>query len=324
MITGATGFLGRNLCDWLVSRGYALKALVRRTSDTSHLESLGVELVSGDVTDAESVRAATHGCTYVVHAAAYFRLWGPAEPFILTNIEGTRNVLEAAQSSGVKKFIHISTIIVVGPQRVGTIITEETPYGPYPTDNYAKTKMIGEKLARSYSSVQLPVVILRLGALYGPRGHYAFNRLFFEEYLHNWRVQVHGGRHVIFPCFVCNAARGIELALIRGRPGEMYNLSDESIAHREANQIISQLARRSSWRINVPAPLMLLFVRLLELVAKITHREPFYPLNLAPYVFNDWIVDSTKAQHELGFRPVAFVEGARQTLLWYQSIGYRV
>ena len=184
--------------------------------------------------------------------------------------------------------------------------------------------MIGEKLARSYSSAKLPVVVLRLGALYGPHGHYAFNRLFFEEYLHNWRVQVHGGRHVIFPCFVGNAASGIELALTRGRPGEIYNISDESIAHRQANQIISQLAQRGSWRINVPAPLMLLFVRLLELVAKVTNREPFYPLNLAPYVFNDWIVDTTKARRELGFRPVSFVTGARQTLLWYQSIGYRV
>ena len=123
------------------------------------------------------------GCDRVVHAAARFRLWGPPEPFYQTNVEGTRNVLEAALAANVKRFIHISTIIVVGPQKPGTVITEETPCRPYPTDNYAKTKYLGEQMARSYAERGLPLVVLRLGALYGPHGHYAFNRLFFEEFL---------------------------------------------------------------------------------------------------------------------------------------------
>ena len=199
-------------------------------------------------------------------------------------------------AAGVKKFIHISTIIVVGPQKPGTIITEQTPHGPYPSDNYAKTKSEGECLAHSYLESGLPVITLRLGALYGPHGHYAFNRLFFEEFLYNWRVEVHKGRHIIFPCYVEDAAKGIEAALNRGRIGEVYNISDESISHREANKIISQLAGRSNWRINFPRWLMLQFVKILELIAFFTKREPFYPKNLEPYVFYDWIVDSSKAQ----------------------------
>ena len=322
LITGATGFLGRNLCEYLAGQGHQLRALVRPSSETSFLTRLGVEIARGDVTDAASVKAAMQGCQYVVHAAAHFRLWGPPTIFVKTNVEGTRNVLASALANGVERFIHISTIIVVGPQKPGVIITEETPCLPYPTDNYAKTKFHGERLAQAYVDKGLPAVILRLGALYGPHGHYAFNRLFFEEFLRNWRVQVHQGRHFIFPCYVGDAARAIEAALKLGRVGQIYNISNQSISHKEANFIVSCLANRSSWRINFPGWLMIEVSKFLELVAFFTKREPFYPKNLEPYVFNDWIVDFSKAQHELGFVPSAFSEGAQRTLEWYRSIGY--
>ncbi|MEW5961794.1 MAG: NAD-dependent epimerase/dehydratase family protein [Chloroflexota bacterium] len=322
LITGATGFLGRNLCEYLAGLGYALRALARPSSDTTFLEKLGVEIAAGDVTDSASVQAAMRGCDRVVHAAARFRLWGPPEPFYQTNVEGTRHVLEAALAARIQRFIHISTIIVVGPQAAGTIITEQTPCRPYPTDNYAKTKWLGEKLALSYVERGLPVVVLRLGALYGPYGHYAFNRLFFEEFLRNWRVQVHRGQHVIFPCYVGDAARAIEAALQGGQVGQIYNISNQSIAHAEANWTVSALARRSSWRINFPGWLMIEFSRLLEFIARFTRREPFYPMNLVPYVFRDWVVDSSKAERELGFTSSTFAEGVQKTLDWYRSIGY--
>jgi dihydroflavonol-4-reductase len=306
----------------LAGQGYCLRALARASSDTSFLEALGVEVARGDVADAEAVSAAMQGCDYVIHAAAHFRLWGPPPPFVQTNVEGTRHVLEAALAAGVKKFIHISTIIVVGPQQPGVIITEETPCHPYPTDNYALTKYRGERLAHTYVGKGLPLVILRLGALYGPHGHYAFNRLFFEEFLHNWRVQVHQGRHFIFPCYVGDAVWAIEAALQRGQAGQIYNISNQSISHKEANSIVSCLANRSSWRINFPGWMMIEISRILEFIALFTRREPFYPKNLEPYVFNDWIVDFSKAQRELGFVPSTFTEGAQQTLDWYRSIGY--
>ncbi len=322
LITGATGFLGRNLCKYLINQGYQLRALVRSTSDTSILTDLGVELAIGDVTDEESVATAVEGCEYVVHAAARFRLWGEPEPFYKTNVDGTLNILEASLMAGIKKFIHISTIIVVGPQESDTIITEDTFCRPYPTDHYAKTKYLGERLAHYYHGKGLPVITLRLGALYGPQGHYAFNRLFFEEYLRNLRIQVHQGRHIIFPCYITDASRGIELAIQHGTPGEIYNICDESITHREANAIVSKLANRSSWRINMPAWLILSFVDFTEYLSRFTKREPFYPQNLKPYVFNDWIVDSSKARQELCFNPISFEEGAEETLAWYRSIGY--
>ena len=133
---------------------------------------------------------------------------------------------------------------------------------------------------------------------------------------------MHRGRHIIFPCYVGDAARAIEAAILRGRVGEIYNISNESISHREANEIVAYLANRSSWRLNFPGWLMIGFATLLEFIARYTRREPFYPLNLVPYVFGDWLVDSSKAERELEFRPSAFAEGAQRTLDWYRSIGF--
>ncbi|RME72006.1 MAG: NAD-dependent epimerase/dehydratase family protein [Chloroflexi bacterium] len=322
LVTGATGFLGKNLCQHLVGQGYRVRALARPTSDTAFLEALGVSIVHGDVTDPQATRRAAAGCRYVVHAAAHFRLWGPPEPFVRVNVHGTRNVLRAALLAQVERFVHISTIIVVGPQPPGTVITEALPCHPYPTDNYARTKCKGERLALHYVRRGLPVVVLRLGALYGPHGHYGFNRLFFEEFLRNWRVQVHGGKHVIFPCYVEDAVRTIEAALTRGRVGEIYNVANPSITHREANRIIGRLSGRGEWRINFPGWMMLAFAYFLEALAKVTGREPFYPANLAPYVFRDWLVDSSKAERELGLVSTPFEEGARRTLEWYRLIGF--
>ncbi|MEJ2560935.1 MAG: NAD-dependent epimerase/dehydratase family protein [Anaerolineae bacterium] len=284
LVTGATGFLGRNLCEHLARQGYRLRALARPTSDVTFLEALGAEIAIGDVRDLDSVRTALAGCDMVIHAAARFRLWGPPELVEEINLWGTRNMLATAYAQGVRRFVHVSTIIVVGPQPPGTIITEATPYSPYHGDNYARTKMGGERLALSYAEIGLPVIVLRPGALYGPWGH--------------------------------------EAALTRGRMGEVYNVSGKSITHREANETVSRLAGKSSWRIDVPASLMINLARLLEFIALFTQREPFYPLNLVPYVFEDWHVCSDKARRELGFEPVSFEEGARQTLEWYGKIGF--
>jgi len=324
LVTGATGFLGRNLCQHLAGQGYQLRALVRPTSNFAFLQTLGVDIFLGDVTDFSSVLAATQGCQYVIHTAAYFRLWGPPEPFEQTNVKGTHHVLEAAQIAGVKRVVHISTIIVVGPQKPGVVITEQTPCRPYPSDNYAKTKFKGECLVMQYAKKGLPTVILRLGALYGPHGHYAFNRIFFEEFLHNWRIEVHQGQHITFPCYVGDAARAIESALRLGQTGEIYNVSNKSISHKKANQIISRLAGRSSWRVNIPGWLMIQVANFLELVALVTNKEPYYPKNLVPYVFYDWVVDSSKARQELAFEPSTFNQGASHTLEWYASIGYDI
>ena len=256
----------------------------------------------------------------MVHAGARFRLWGPWEGFYRTNVMGTRHVLEAACQAKVRRFIHVSTVAVIGRPIPGRIIDEEHPCAPL--DHYQYTKLMGERLALRYHAQRgLPVIVIRPGAFYGPWGHYGLNRLLFDDFLRGIRIQVHHGRHITFPVYVKDLCWAIETLLERGRPGEIYNVSGESISHRQASDVISHLAGKSTWRFNAPEGLMVAVARVLEIIARFTKREPRYPLNLYPYIFYDWPVSSEKARRELGFQPTPFEDGARETLEWYRANG---
>lgn len=316
LVTGATGFLGKHLLPILLDSGIPLRLLVRDASKISLPPTASVTFAQADLTDPPGVRAALEGCCAVIHAGALFRFWGSAPQFERTNLQGTRNLLEAAQSvGGIERFIHISTIAVIGKTPANETITEETRC--LPQDDYQRSKYAAEQLALHS---ELPVIVLRPGAFYGPGSTYGFNRLFIGEPLSGWRVQVEKGRRLIFPVYVRDVAQAALLALQRGKPGQIYNICDDAVSHAQVNEMVSRLAGISTWRLNVPAKLMLLLAALMEQAAALSHREPFYPLNLRHYVFQDWRVSNAKARHELGFVPTPLVDGLRETIAWYRSI----
>lgn len=318
LVTGATGFLGHNLVPRLLDAGYQVRALVRPSSDIAFLDRLGVELAfADDISQTAAVDQACRGCRYVIHAAGRFRFWGNLAAFWQTNVTGTAAVLAAATAAGVERLIHISSAAVVGKTPPG-VIDENTPC--HPLDHYQRTKWEAEQLALAYQRQRgLPVVVLRPGAFYGPWGSYAFNRLFFEEPVRGWRIKVEGGHHITFPVFVPDVVQGIKLALTRGQAGEIYNICGQTLDHNTVNAIVSDLAGIGRWRLNVPTQAVVLLARVWTTLSRFTGQEPFYPIDMAPYVFQDWRVSSQKAKTELGFVPTPFVEGARATLEWYRQ-----
>lgn len=293
---------------------------MRPSSAWEFLRPLGVELAWGDIRDPAAVRAATEGCRAVVHAAGKFRFWGRREDFFAVNLDGTRNALEATRRTGVERFVYISTVAVVGAPRASVVIDETYP--PTPWDDYQRSKLEAERLTLRYHQEHgLPALVLRPGAFYGPGGRYAFNRLFFEDPLKGLPMQVCGGQRITFPVHIQDVAQGIDLALKRGQPGEVYNISGRSLSHWEINSIVDRLLGYRIWRINAPSGAMLVLARVWTQLSRYTGREPYYPLNLALYVFYDWRISSEKAQRELGFVPTPFEEGARATLAWYRELG---
>ena len=320
LLTGATGFLGHNLVPALVKAGHQVRALVRPNSNTSFLEKHGVDLAyTEDITDGYAALQAMQGCDRVIHAAGLFRFWGEAHTFWQTNVGGTTAVLNAALAENVKQFIYISTIAVVGTTPTQGVIDETTPCKPQ--EPYQQSKLEAETRVLAYYEEGLPAIVLRPGGFYGPWGRYAFNRLFFEEPLKGWRVKVDGGRHIVFPVFVPDVVQGIMKAMDKGVPGEIYNICGQSLTHNELNNAVSDLAGIGRWRISVPTTLMLTLARTWTSLSRVTNKEPFYPINLAPYVFQDWRVSTEKAERELGFEPTLFEDGARETLKWYKEQG---
>ena len=320
LVTGATGFLGHHLVAQLARAGYAVRALARPTSNAQFLREYA-DVAHGDVADTASLQRAMEGCQYVIHAAALFRFWGDPAAFERTNVQGTAHVLETALRFKIQRFVHLSTVVVVGKPPADSIIDEATPC--LPADPYQRSKYDAENFVRMYGKATgLPAVILRPGAFYGPHGHYAFNRLFFEDPLKGLLIQVHHGHRYTFPAFVPDVARTAVAALKAGRPGEIYNVSGASLPHSEVNAIVSRLAHIPRWRFDAPEKLMLTVADYLTRRAERTHREPYYPTNLAGYVFQDWKISSAKAESELGFTATPFEDGARQTLEWYWANGF--
>lgn len=318
-LTGGTGFLGRHLVAALCQAGYALRILTRQPQAHTWLQHYPqVEVVTGDLRDYPVVHAAMQGCTQVIHAAGLFSMWGDAHKFNKTNSSGTEHVMAAAQAEGVQRVVYVSTVAVIGNPQPGVIIDENHP--PRPADPYQASKLQAEQVVLRYVRDEgMDAVILRPGAYYGPLGEYAFNRLFFTDAMRGLLMHVDGGHYTIFPVYIGDVARGVILGLERGQRGEIYNICGECLSHREVFKIVSQEANLYFPPLILPGILGRNFSRVLELVSNITGREPFYPINLRSYVFNDWRVSSDKARRELGFAPLSFREGAARTVAWYKA-----
>lgn len=319
LVTGGTGFLGRHLIPALCQRGEQVRVLSRHPDRVAWLRRYpSLHLVQGDLQDAAVVRRAADGCRFIIHAGGMFRFWGASQTFEQINVRGTENVLQAALAAQVERVIHISTAAVIGHPDPEAILDETTPARP--ADPYQQSKWQAEQIARRYfQEHQVPVIVLRPGAYYGPLGEYAFNRLFFKDPLRGIIMQVDGGRYIIFPAYISDVAQSVLLALAKGRIGEIYHICGDWISHKEAFDVICQEAKLRWPRLQIPGWMGILSARVLEGISAVTRQEPFWPINLRSYVYNNWRVSSDKARRELGFAPTAFREGARRTIAWYRA-----
>jgi nucleoside-diphosphate-sugar epimerase len=161
LVTGASGFIGGHIARRLAADGRPVRALVRATSDTSGLS--GVELASGDLGDAASLRRAVAGCGAVVHCAALVSDWATVGEIATVNVTGTAHVVEACRAAGVGRLVHVSTTDVYGHPGVPGV-DESRPPGPF-RNWYAQTKLQAEAVVRGSG---VPTVIVRPATVYGP------------------------------------------------------------------------------------------------------------------------------------------------------------
>jgi dihydroflavonol-4-reductase len=318
-VTGGTGFLGRHLLPTLCRAGHPVRVLTRQPEVYPWLNRYPhVEIVAGDLRNRDVVDRTIIGCRYLIHAGGLFRFWGNAHEFDETNALGTENVMAAALKAGVEKAVHVSSIAVIGQPDPTQIIDESYP--PQPVDPYQHSKLRSETIAlKTYYEGGIPVVVVRPGAFYGPMGEYAFNRLFFRDPMRGLIMEMNGGQHIIFPAYVGDVAQGILLSLEKGKAGEIYNICGDWIPHHEVFSIVIKEAKLRYPRLKLPGWLGILTARVLTAISNVTGQEPFYPINLRSYVYNDWRVSNEKARRELGFIPVSFEEGAKRTVAWYRA-----
>jgi len=208
-----------------VEEGHPVRCLVRESSDTSQLEELEVELALGDLTSAPSLARAVDGCDYVLHCGALVSDWATTQEITRTNIEGTRNLLEASAEASVQRFVHFSTTDVYGHPNAAAI--DETYTATRFRNWYAQTKLDAEcEIRRVEAARSLDVVILRPATVYGPGSTDVVGEVARAMSARNMLL-VDGGRAIAGLCFIDNLIDAAVLALRHdAAPGQTFNVSD--------------------------------------------------------------------------------------------------
>ncbi len=322
LITGATGFIGSHLTERLLQDGHTVRALARQSSDVSLLRSLGAEIVYSDIQDSFAVEKAVRGCSHVYHLAARTSRHDSSsrQDDFEINVEGTKNVVNAALKAGVERLVYGSSVGVYGSIK-DPLADEKT--SPNPNTQYRESKLRGEGVVLSKHKAEgLPIVIARISSVYGPR---SFNWLSLFQAIATRRFRMLGaGENSRDMCYVSDIAEGIKLCgLVKGIEGQTYVISGKEPI--KLNQLVAMIAEELGVnipRINSPEFPFRAWYKLSAISYKCWRLE--LPRAHAYEMFlEDRILDISKAQRELGYSPkVPLRDGIQQTVVWYRNNGY--
>ncbi|MHB9033527.1 MAG: NAD-dependent epimerase/dehydratase family protein [Anaerolineae bacterium] len=324
LVTGATSFVGSHLVEALLLRGEHVHALVRPTSNTHLLRDFGAEIHIGNLNDQATLMSAAEGVDRIWHCAALTNDWGPPDAYVLTNVDGVRNMLAVATRAKVKRFIFLSTCDVYGFPGKTTLETEKPAPRGFP---YVDTKIEGEMLVRNhFLKVGLPVTIVRPGTVYGPRSTTLVLPL-AKALLERRGFLIDGGRHLAGLTYIGNLIPAMLLAGdVPEAIGEAYNITDGSAV------TWAQFVHALADALHMPHPER--NYQHWEAYALATLLESYY--SLQGKVERPWLTRSAvelmgteqdfpieKARAQLNYRPcVPFADGLKATIAWLRQAGH--
>lgn len=307
LVTGGTGLVGSHVCERAVAEGRRIRALVRPGSDRRFLESLGVEIVTGDLNDPATLPAAVRGVTHLIHCAARVGDWGPVIDYQRDNVGGLQNLLSAfASALRPVHVVHISTLGVY-PARDHHQTDESTPVNVGGIDGYTRSKVETElALLESLRTSGNTAVLLRPGFIYGPRDRTVIPRL--VERIRSGKFAFLGsGKALMNNTFVGNLVDAVFLAIDRpDLSGEAFNITDgRLVSKKEFVEAVCRHARLPIPTRHVPAPVARGLAAALETTWRLLGRKSPPPLSRAAVKFLGFHLDYSiaKARERLGYRP---------------------
>jgi nucleoside-diphosphate-sugar epimerase len=324
LVTGGTGFTGSHLVRRLLDQGHDVTMLdLQRGSCADELENRGAHLTLGSVTDATLVDHAVADSDVVYHLAAAFRqITAPKDFYWSVNVDGTRNVLNAAKSHGVKRVIHCSTAGVHGDRKY-LPWNEESPIAP--KDLYQQTKWAGEQVCQEFMERGLDITIVRPTSEYGPGDVHGMR--FVYRLVRTGRFLMFGnGKATVHPVYIDNLIDFFALVTQESAAiGRTYLVGDANPC--TLDELVSAAGR--SIDVDVKITHLPLYAPLWLLAASVEFACK--PFQISPPLFRrrvNWFRNTRaysidRAQSELGYVPrVSLQEGLRRTAKWYRESGY--
>ncbi len=327
LVTGGTGFVGSHVARLLVSRGEPIRALARAGSRLDNLTELDprlTEIVTGDLNDPASLKNAISGCSALYHVAADYRLWAkdPADLY-RSNVEGTRNILQAAADASLSKVVYTSTVGALGMPHDGTPGNEETPVSESNMiGHYKRSKFRAEQEANKFAQNGLPVVIVNPSTPVGendikptPTGKIILDFL-------NGRLPayVDTGLNLVD---VRDEAEGILHAGERCKPGERYILGSKNLTLKQMLEMLSDITGRRVPRFQLPYAAAWTFVGIENIVtAGLLRREPAHPFEGVKMARHRMFFDASKAVRELHLPQSPVEQALQRAVEWFRNNGY--
>lgn len=317
--------LGSHVAERLRERGDGVVALVRSSSDTRHLESIGCELVVGDMDDDPTALAANmRGADAVIHAAAKVFQAGDREEYLRVNVRGTERVLEAAALAA-PRVVHVSSVAVYSGLPMDRPLTEARwiEADPARQSPYPASKHLSERAAwRLHDAGGIRLTTVRPSVIYGERDRSATPIMVRYASLPLIPL-IGGGRSTLPLVYAGNVADGVIAALDHdiaiGRP---YNLAlDRPITARELVPLLARGLGRKPRVVPIPATPLRALAAVVEPIAAAIPRVPRPDARRAVRSMSrDNPYDSTRARLELGWKPrVGHEEGVRRTMAWWNA-----
>ncbi len=326
LLTGATGFLGGHMTEALLNEGYQVAAMIRKSSDTSLLEDLGVELREGYLDRPESLLEAVRGVDAVIHLAAYYTFSGKWEMYKKVNIDGTEALLRASMAEGVPQFIYCSSTEAMGP--VDSIPADE--YSPLnPSFDYGRSKMLAEEVVRRYAANGISSTILRPSGIYGPRNvndvSYWFITSFANSIASRFMIG-NGSSHVQF-VHVDDVVQAHLLVLKKPdvSSGETYIVSEErSYSYEDVYRMLAEIMGKKMPRIKLPPLLAKVMIAPVQAANDFLRRDNFmWRISTVDAVTSDRSYSVEKIKEDLGYSPRhKLKDGLRETVEWYRDNGH--
>ncbi|MFQ5650105.1 MAG: NAD-dependent epimerase/dehydratase family protein [bacterium] len=324
-ITGATGFIGGRLVRLLVEKQMEVTCLVRSPEKIEHLKPLGIKVVTGDITDEERVAETIQGHDLVFHIAAWYEIGvrsGKESAMRLTNVTGTKNVLQTAWKSGAKRIVYCSTVAALGssgpPDRIGD---ENHPHDGRFQSLYAKTKWEAHQTVKGLIKEGAPIVMVLPGAVYGPGDTSLITRQM--RLIVNEKVPAMPKAPGIY-CYthVDDVVAGIWLAAEEGRVSEQYVLAGPALTMVEFHHVVARQAGVKPPALRIPSGVLRALAWIHDNVPGgkiVSGGMPMSREAIAMTTQANWAFSSQKAEKELGWKARSFEEGLAETLEWIRK-----
>jgi len=319
-VTGANGFVGSHLVDYLLGKNFEVRCIVRKSSNLQWLEGKDVKIFDSGLFDKERLREAFSGVSYIFHVAGVVKAKDESGYF-KGNVEATKVLLEVAaeMKDQIKKFIVVSSQTVSGPALAGKPVTEGMQ--PNPLTTYARSKLKQEQVTLSYKDI-FPVTICRAPAIFGERDTEIF--IYFQVFNRGLTTMIGFDKKELSLLHVADLAEGLYLAAISEKAnGEIYFISSEKFyTWDEVGKITSKVLNKKAFRIRIPHFIVFTIAAVAQFFAMFSSKPATLNIEKAKDLTQTyWICDSSKAVRELGYKQkVSIEDGIKRTCEWYKQM----